>query len=378
MNGEISRVRISANAEPRALHHAFAPGRPSTVGLEEELMLLDPETLDLAPCAPQVLARLAADDRFKAELPAAQLEIVGAPAATVPDAAAALLAARRDLVRGAAGLALPAGAGVHPFAAADGVLSPGERYAQIAEEFGAIARRQLVFGLHVHVAIGGPERALAVYNALREHLPAIAALGAGSPFYEGCDTALASVRPKLCDLLPRQGIPPILPDWESYAAALSWGRAGGAFADARWWWEARLHPEHGTLEVRVADVQATVADTAALASVIHALVVTLADRHDDGRLTPPVQTWKIAENRWSACRHGTRGRWVDVRSGVATPMDDHLRRWLAELEPAADRLGCCAGLRAAQDLVDDPRAERARRAGPHAHAAALAARFIEG
>jgi carboxylate-amine ligase len=378
MNGEVTRVRMSANAGPHELQRAFTSGRPSTVGLEEELMLLDPETLDLAPCAPRVLVRLAADDRFKAELPAAQLEIVGAPAATVADAAAELLTARRDLVDAAVGLAVPAGAGVHPFAAPDGVLSPGERYERIAEEFGAIARRQLVFGLHVHVAIGGPDRALAVYNALREHLPAIAALGAGSPFYEGCDTALASVRPKLCDLLPRQGIPPILSDWETYAAALSWGRPGGTFADARWWWEARLHPEHGTLEVRVADVQATVADTAALASVIHALVVTLADRHADGRLRPPVETWKIAENRWSACRHGTRGRWVDVRSGVATPMDGHLRGWLNELEPAADRLGCSAGLGAAHDLIGDPRAEQARRAGPHAHAAALAARFIEG
>jgi carboxylate-amine ligase len=349
-----------------------------TVGIEEELMLLHPATLDLAPRAAAVLARLDGDARFMPELPAAQLEIVGAPATTVPVAAAALLAARADLARGARELAVPAGAGVHPFAAAVGEISRGERYAQIVAELGSVVDRQLVFGLHVHVAIGGPERALAVYNAVREHLPAIAALGAGSPFYEGRDAGLASVRPKLCDLLPRQGIPPVLHDWEEYAGALSWECEPRPFADARWWWEARPHPVHGTIEVRAADAQATVADTAALAAVVHALVATLATRHDAGELPEPAATWRIAENRWSACRHGSRGTWRDVRSGAARPMADHLHDLLDDLGPAAHRLGCATHLAAARDLVERPRAELARAAGPWAWTASLAERFLRG
>jgi carboxylate-amine ligase len=378
MSGEISGVSSRANPDADALRQAFHRDRGLTVGLEEELMLLDPETLDLAPCAPALLKRLEGDERFKPELPAAQLEIVGRPAATVPEAAAELLRARRDLAREAEGRARPAGAGVHPFAAGIGAVSPGERYDGIVAEYGGVARRQLVFGLHVHVALSGPDRALAVYNALREELPALAALAGASPFYEGRDTGLASVRPELSGLLPRQGVPPAFADWEALAHALSWGRTPGAFADARWWWEARLHPVHGTIEVRVPDTQATVGETAAVAAVVHALVATLAERHDAGDLPAPAETWRIAENRWSACRYGVAGAWVDARSGATTPMREHLHALLDDLRDAAERLGCAHELAVARASVDDPAAARARAAGPHALAASLAERFLAG
>jgi carboxylate-amine ligase len=376
MNGEITRVSSRVNPDADALRKPFQYDRAVTVGLEEELMLLDPATLDLAPCAPALLAMLVGDERFKAELPAAQLEIVGRPSATVSVAATELLQARIDLAQVAAGLALPAGAGVHPFAPGLGEVSPGERYEQIVAEFGGVARRQLVFGLHVHVALSGPDRVLAVYNAVREHLPALAALAGASPFYEGRDTGLSSVRPKLSELLPRQGIPPAFADWEAFARALRWGRQAGAFADARWWWEARLHPVHGTIEVRVPDTQATVGESAAIAAVVHALVVWLAERHDAGELPEPAETWRIAENRWAACRHGVAGTWVDPRSGAATPMQEHLHALLDDLGPVAERLGCRAELARARARVDDPPHERARAAGPRALAKSLADRFL--
>jgi carboxylate-amine ligase len=385
MSGEVTRVPAAPNPDAAQLRAAFDAPRPPTVGVEEELMLLHPETLDLAPCAGAVLARVGDDPRFKAEMPAAQLEIAGPPAATVREATAALRDARETLAAAAAGLVRVAGAGVHPFAAAEGVLNRGARYDAIAAEYGAVARRQLVFGLHVHVAVAGADRALAVYNALREHLPALAALGAASPFYEGRDTGLASVRPKICDLLPRQGVPPAVPSWEALAEAFAWGRASGTVADpGQWWWEARLHPTLGTVEVRVPDAQATVADTAALAAVVHALVIDLAARYDAGDETvasgTPAPTWRIGENRWSACRHGVRGRWVDVRTGAARPMHEHLHALLDGLGPAAASIGSTPELEAARDLIDRPRAELARRAaaadGPRGLARALADRFL--
>jgi carboxylate-amine ligase len=365
--GDISDVDDIANA-------FGAADRPMTVGLEEELMLLDGETLDLAPCATEVLARLDGDGRFVPELPAAQIEIVAPPTATVAEGARALAAARADLARAADGVARPAGAGVHPFASGVGVVTAGDRYAALLEQYGPVMRRQLVFGLHVHVALGGADRALAVYNALREELPAIAALSAGAPFYEGVDTALASVRPKLCDLLPRQGVPPELPSWAAYAEALGW--PGRRFGDAQWWWEARPHPVHGTIEVRVADTQATVADSAAIGAVAHALVATLADRHDAGDLPPAAPSWRIGENRWSACRHGVAGAWTDVRDGTRRPMAEHLAWLLGAIAPAARRLGCDAELAAARDLVERPRAASARALGPRGMAADVADRFL--
>jgi glutamate---cysteine ligase / carboxylate-amine ligase len=367
---------MTSNATLRTPWKAFEPGRPMTVGIEEELMLLHPATLDLAPRAHEVLQRVEGDARFKPELPAAQLEIAGAPAATVAQAAEGLARARRDLARSAAGLARFAGGGAHPFAAARGEISPGERYAQLVSELGPIMRRQLVFGLHVHVAVGGPDRALAVYNALREHLPALAALGAAAPFHEGLDTGLASVRPKICELLPRQGVPPVLPSWTALADALAFGRAPETFADAHWWWEARLHPVFGTVEVRVPDTQATVADTAALAAVAHALVATLAHRHDASELGEPAPSWRIGENRWSACRHGVDGRWIDARTGRVTPMREHLHGLLDALAPAARERRCEEELDAARDLIDRPRAAMARAAGPRGHVERLAERFL--
>lgn len=380
MSGEVSPVTIAANPRADELRAPFEAHPASfTVGLEEELMLLDAVTLDLAPRGAEVVAALAGDERFRTELPAAQLEIVGAPGATVAEAADALRAGRRALAAALPdGLAV-AGAGVHPFTAGDGVLSGGARYEALAREYAGIARRQLVFGLHVHVGVAGADRALAVFNALREELPALAALAAGAPFYEGRDTGLASVRPKLCDLLPRQGVPPALPSWEALAEALSWGRRTRTFDDGQWWWEARLHPTLGTIEVRVCDAQATVGDSAALAAVVQALVATLAARHEAGELPPPAEDWRIAENRWSACRHGARGRWASMRGVGSEATADHLAALLEVLAPAARELGCAAELAGAGDLLERPRAETARAVaveeGPRALVARLAERF---
>jgi glutamate---cysteine ligase / carboxylate-amine ligase len=366
--------------DPDALAAAFAHDRAYTVGIEEELMLLHPDTLDLEPRALEVVERCGGDPRFRPELPAAQLEIVLPPTTSVALSARALADARAALTRSADGIGILAGAGVHPFAAAEGVLNGGERYERIEREFGAVARRQLVFGLHVHVAVPGAELALAVYNAVREHLPAIAALGAGSPFHEGRDTGLASVRPTISTLLPRQGVPPAFASWADYRAAFAWGAESGAFPDpGQWWWEARLHPRYGTLEIRVPDTQATVRDTAALAAVGHALVVHLAERIEAGEAIAPAAGWRIAENRWSACRHGPAGTWHDVRSGRPEPMAEHLHRLLDDLTPAARSVGCAAELAHARDLVDRPRATRAREiaadGGPPALVRWLADRF---
>ncbi|WP_272474594.1 carboxylate-amine ligase [Baekduia alba] len=364
-------------AEQDALRAAFAHDHPLTVGIEEELMLLHPETLDLEPRALDVLALRPDDVRFKRELPAAQLEIALPPADTVGELAPLLRDARLELARAAAGIGVLAGAGIHPFARAEGTLNAGARYDAIAREFASVARRQLVYGLHVHVAVDDPDIALSVYNALREDLPALAALGAGSPFYEGRDSGLASARPMVCDLLPRQGVPPAFASWAELADAFAWGRSTGAFPDAsQWWWEARLHPLHGTVEIRVPDTQATVADTIAIATVAHALVAELAARAQAGEELGAAPSWRIAENRWSACRHGVAGRWHDARSGRSEPMGDHLHALLDRLAPTARELGCAEALESARDLVEQPRAERVRAVAADAGAPAVAAWLV--
>ena len=324
-----------------------------TVGIEDEVMVLDPRTHELAPRASEVLARAGDDLRFKPELPASQLEILAPPSATVPDAAAALLRGRRDLAAACAGRVRLAAAGFHPSSPGVGELNQSPRYERTIREYGAIARRQLVAALQVHVAVPGADRALAVYNAARDYLPCLAALAANAPFYEGRDIGLASVRAKVGELLPRQGIPPALDSWDQYTDALAWGAASGMFPDASsWWYELRPHPHYGTLELRVPDGQTTVANAAAVAAVAQALMAWLGDRHDRAELDGAASTWRIEQNRWSACRYGVEGEMADLQTGAARPTRDCLHELLDMLAPVAARLGAAAEWRRARELVE--------------------------
>jgi glutamate---cysteine ligase / carboxylate-amine ligase len=372
---------ISPSPSASELRAAFDRPAPLTVGLEEELMLLDPRSLDLATCAQEALARSGGDARYKLELPASQLEITLPPARSVPEAAAWLRAARRELARAVDGLVRPAALAVHPFAVLEGEVNRGERYDRTHWQYGMVARQQLVCALQVHVAVGGADRTLAVYNALRSHLPELAALAAAAPFQQGRDTGFASVRPLVARQLPRQGVPPPIESWEAFADAVRWGEASGWVVGPRsWWWELRPHRSFGTLEIRVPDAQASVRDAASVAAVVHSLVAHLAAEHDAGGTAPAVATWRIEENRWSACRWGVEGELADLQTGERAPTRARLHALLDELEPRAEALGCPAELANARALVEVNGAMRhreiARQEGARALAAWLADRFI--
>ena len=362
----------------------FDAVEPLTVGLEEEVMLLEPDTLELRAGARDLLGRLPDDGRFKLEMPASQIELLTAPRDKVPTAIADLRAARVVLLDALDGLARPAAAGVHPFSAAEGPLNPDPRFAQTVDEYGPAARRQLVCALQVHVAVGGSERTLAVYNGLRERLPLLAALAANAPVYQGRDTGLASVRPKIAELLPRQGVPPALRGWDELEGELRWGAAAGTVpGPGAWWWELRPHLGYGTLELRVPDAQTTLDDAAAIAAVTQALVAWLAERHEAGEdVVDPVPTWRIEENRWAACRHGVEAEFADLRTGERRPARDSLHALIDRLEPLAGRLGAADSLEHARRLVERNGAMRQRsvyaKAGAHGLAEWLASRFDDG
>jgi glutamate---cysteine ligase / carboxylate-amine ligase len=324
-------------------------------------MLLEPVNGDLAPLADEALLRVEGDPRFKRELPASQLEIMTAPASAAADAVDELRAARRRLAQATDGLVRLAAAGVHPRAPTEGELSGDRRYEHVIAEYGRYAHRQLVCALQVHVAPGGSDRALLIYNALRSYLPEIGALAANAPFHEGRATGLASVRPKIAELLPRQGVPPPLASWEEYGAALRWGATTGSLPyPSAWWWELRPHPEFGTLELRVPDAQTTVAEAAGVAAVAQCLVATLADRLDGGERLDVAPSWRIEENRWWAARDGVEGELGDLVNGERVATRKRLRTLLGELAPAAARLGCEAELAEAERLVAENGALRQR------------------
>ncbi len=373
-----------ANPLPTAaeLRGRFDAAAPYTVGIEDEVMVLDPGTFELAPRATEVLARVNNDPRFKLELPASQLEIIVPPSETVPEAARALLEGRRDLAARADGLVRLAAAGFHPTSSGAGELNQTPRYQRTIREYGEIAERQLVCALQVHVAVRGADRALAVYNAARDYLPWLAALAANAPYYEGRDTGLASVRAKIGELLPRQGVPPAIDSWEEYAGAFAWGAVSGTFPDpASWWYELRPHARWGTLELRVPDGQTTVAGAAAIAAVAQALMAWLGERHDAGELPAATAAWRIEQNRWSACRYGVEGDMADLGSGAVRTTRECLYELLDALEPIAARLGAAVELARARQMVDinGAMAQRrvAERAGIPAVPGWLANQFLE-
>jgi carboxylate-amine ligase len=350
------------------LRATFDAPAPFTIGLEEEVLLGHPETLELVPAGAEVVAR-AADPRIKLELPAAQVELMTRPHHSVADAIAELRELREKLAGAAAGIARPLAAAVHPTAPAHGLLNAGGRYDAIGDEYASIAHRQLVCALQVHVAVGGADRTLAVYNALRARLPLIAALAAAAPFHEGVDTGLASIRPVISAMLPRQGMPPAIPSWEAWLQELEWGaRAGVGTDEGRWWWELRPHRTHGTLELRVPDVQPTLEAAAAVATTVHALVRHLAGVSDGGADVP---TWRLEENRWSALRHGVEGEMADLETGERRPTRELLDALLVGIEPHAD-----GGLDAARALVERNTAIALRAQGVDRAASWLADRFL--
>lgn len=342
------------------LRAIFDAPEPLTVGLEEEVMLLDPATLDLAPVGTRITGA-------KLELPAAQVELDTPPARTVGEAIDALADGRRELAAACGDLARPAVAPVHPFATPLGELNHGERYDAILAQYGDVARAQLVSALQVHVAVGSADRSLAVYNALRGYLPELAALAANAPFIAGRDTGFASVRPLIGGLLPRQDVPPAFASWDDYEEALRWVKDPGS-----WWWELRPHTKFGTLEIRVCDAQTTLEEAAAVAAYAHCLVAWLAEQED----AAPVASWKIGENRWAALRHGVEATFKDLRTGDERPARYVLLERVEALAPVAERLGCADELALVPRMVIRNGAIRQREVGVERAASYLAERFL--
>jgi glutamate---cysteine ligase / carboxylate-amine ligase len=344
-----------------AAEAAFDHSRSFTVGVEEELMLVDAESLELVPAAEAALAAIGPDDRFARELRPSQLELVTGVCSSAADAASELAAARRHLVDALDGRYRALACGTHPCSTAWGEITEHERYRAIADEYIWAAQRSLACGIHVHVAVAGAERALAVYNALRSYLPELAALGTNSAIFEGRDTGMSSIRPKLNEAFPRAGVPPIFATWGELVRFVDWGRAGGLFPDAtHFWWELRPHPAHGTLEIRVADTQTRVQDAAGIVALIQALVAWLAERLDAGERLPVHETFWITENAWRAHRYGVRGWLVDLVTGEPEPARERLSRLLDTLEPYARRFRSSEQLSHARTLLAGNGSDRQR------------------
>ncbi len=319
-------------------------------------MLLDGRTLDLAQEIEAVLEALPGEfkGQVKPELMQAVLEIATTPCQNVREAGEQLRDLRRMLIEVTDGLGLKLGAAAtHPFALCrDQKISERPRYRVLLDELGYIAKREIIFGTHVHVAIEGPDRAIYVADGIRRYLPLLLALSTNSPFWEGENTGLMSSRVPVFRAFPREGIPPHYGTWEIYSNRVEMMMRAGAIEDYTFlWWDVRPHPNLGTVEVRILDQQTRVEHTMALASLVVCLAHRLCTLHDEREPMIEYPSELIDDNKIRAARRGTDGKLVDFRRGEQIEAPRMARDLVALLADHAEEVGCASELEGVEDLL---------------------------
>jgi carboxylate-amine ligase len=332
-------------------HHFTGPSY--TIGIEEELMIVDGDSFELVNAIESLLED-APDDDIKPELMESVLEIATKPAANAAEAGVQLRALRRQVAELAGGRGLTIGsAGTHPFALwEDQRIAGRTRYRELISALRFVARQELIFGLHVHVGLDDPDKAIHVANGMRVHLPVLLALSANSPFWRGDGTGMASTRMPIFRAFPRVGVPPSYRDWADYEREIEFMVSSGVMEDYTYlWYDVRPHPKLGTVEIRACDAQTRVEHTLGLAALIQAMVKELADHFEAGRHLGEYPWQMLDENRWLAARHGLEGELVDLPSNERVATKALARRLLDRLREHAQDLGSAAELDGIEDLL---------------------------
>ena len=312
-----------------------------TIGVEEELMILDGESYSLSNSI-EALLEDAEDGEIKPELHESVLEVATQPCATVAEAGRQLTGLRRQVrdTAGRRGLCIGS-AGTHPFAMwEDQRIVARPRYRDLISALRFVARQEIIFGLHVHVGIEGADKAIHVANGMRVHVPILLALSANSPFWRGDATGLASTRMPIFRAFPRVGIPPLYDGWDDYERRIGFMVDSGVIEDfTHLWYDIRPHPKFGTVEIRAMDAQTRVEHTVAITALIQAMVRELAQHFDDGSELGHYPHEMLDENKWLAARHGLDGELVDLPERELVPTKALAKRLYERLREHAQDLG---------------------------------------
>jgi carboxylate-amine ligase len=337
-------------------HHFSGPSY--TIGIEEELMIVDAGSYELVNAIESLLEDARDADttagEIKPELMESVLEIATRPAANTAEAGQQLRTLRRQVADIAARRGLTIGsAGTHPFALwEDQRIASRQRYRELVNALRFVARQELIFGLHVHVGLDDPDKAIHVANGMRVHLPVLLALSANSPFWRGDGTGMASTRLPIFRAFPRVGVPPSYRDWADYERQIEFMVSSGVMEDYTYlWYDVRPHPKLGTVEIRACDAQTRVEHTLGLAALIQAMVKELAEHFDEGKHLGEYPWQMLDENRWLAARHGLSGELVDLPTNARVATKALAQRLLDRLRDHAQDLGSAAELEGIDDLL---------------------------
>ena len=310
-------------------------------------MLLDGETFDLVQHIDTVLAAVAGHElepRINPELMQSVLEVATPVCHTPAEVADQLRRIRGYVIDVAREQGLRVGsAGTHPFSLFERQrITARDRYRALVDQMQYVARRELIFGLHIHVAVDDAEKAIHVVNGLLPQLGPLLALSASSPFWRGEPTGLHSSRQMIFAAFPRSGPPPRFRDYAEYAEVVGQLEKTGCIADyTHIWWDIRLHPRLGTIEVRICDAVTRLEDVVALVAYCQALVKMYAERFERGEEIPSYHRILTTENKWLAGRYGLEAPLMDLATGRRNrfAVAQLIRRTLKEIEPHARELG---------------------------------------
>ncbi len=336
----------------------FGQSAPFSLGVEEEFQILNRESYELVSRIDEILPAFEGGEkekRVKAELLQSVVEVATNVSATVGEALEDLHDLRSHLRDVAAEAdALIASAGTHPFSRYEHQeVTERPRYIDLIESMRWVAERELIFGLHIHVGLDSPDKAIACANALRTYLPELLALSANSPFWQGRATGLASTRVKVFEPFPRAGLPPAFASYEEFELLVERGIKSNSFEDYTYiWWDLRPHPRLGTIEMRVCDAQTRIESVAAITALVQSLVATFAGSFDRGEDLSLEPITLVAENKWRASRYGLSAKLIDFSTDSERPAPEAIRALVEQSRPAARELGCEAELDQVETLLE--------------------------
>jgi len=321
-------------------------------------MIVDEETLDLSNSIERLLSDLTdvpTDGEVKPELMEGVCEIATTPVKNTVEAGAQLRSMRRTVnqVAQQSGLAIGS-AGTHPFALwEDSRVVARPRYRDLISGLQFVARQELIFGIHVHVGVDDPDKAIHVTNGMRVHAPLLLALSGNSPFWRGDPTGLESTRTPVFRAFPRVGIPPRYDDFADWARRIQFMVESKVIGDYTYlWYDVRPHPNFGTVEIRVMDSQTRVEQTLALAALVQAMVKELCEHFESGEELSRYPYEMLDENKWLAARHGLDAQLVDLPEQKRVPVPELTKRVMERLRPHAEELGSEEDFDCLEDILD--------------------------
>jgi len=329
---------------------------PLTIGIEEEYQIVDPETRALSAYVQQLMeddSKLVLGEQLKPEFMQSQIEVGSHICRNVQEARAEIIRLRREVNKIAQHHdRCIIAASTHPFSRWDEQkITEGERYKDLESHMQEVARRMLIFGMHVHVGFGTEHEQLElmidIQNQLRYFLPHILILTTSSPFWHGRQTGLKSYRSIIFENLPRTGIPPTFKSFYEYKAFVeTLGKAGsigkrrdGKADYTKLWWDCRPQEDFGTLEIRVSDICTTVDEAICIAALIQAICAKLVKLRNQNQSWRIYRTELIAENKWRAVRWGLDGKLVDYGKAEAVPARFLVRELIEFVDDVVDDLG---------------------------------------